>query len=87
MVTFEDRTVYLTAIEFQVLKSLATAKGAVKKRSDLMHEICGREYQDLDRSIDVHISSLRRKLNDDPRKPRFIRTVRSVGYKLMEANA
>jgi two-component system response regulator CpxR len=86
-VTFKDRTIYLTSIEFQVLKSLAIAKGEVKKRSDLMQEICGREYQDLDRSIDVHISSLRRKLNDDPRKPRFIRTVRSVGYTLLEANA
>jgi DNA-binding response OmpR family regulator len=87
MVTFRDRTIFLTAIEFQVLKSLASAKGEVKKRSDLMQEICGREYQDSDRSIDVHISSLRRKLNDDPRKPRFIRTVRSVGYTLLEAHA
>ena len=87
MVTFEDRSIYLTSIEFQILKSLASAKGAVKKRADLMQEIYGREYQDLDRSIDVHISSLRRKLNDDPREPRFIRTVRSVGYSLLEANA
>lgn len=87
MVTFEDRSIYLTSIEFQILKSLASAKGAVKKRADLMQEIYGREYQDLDRSIDVHISSLRRKLNDDPREPRFIRTVRSVGYTLLEANA
>jgi DNA-binding response OmpR family regulator len=87
MVTFEDRSIYLTSIEFQILNSLAIAKGAVKKRADLMREIYGREYQDLDRSIDVHISSLRRKLNDDPREPRFIRTVRSVGYTLLEANA
>jgi DNA-binding response OmpR family regulator len=87
MVTFENRTIYLTAVEFQVLKSLASAKGAVKKRSDLMQEIYGREYQDIDRSIDVHISSLRRKLSDDPREPRFIRTVRSVGYTLLDANA
>jgi DNA-binding response OmpR family regulator len=86
-VTLEDRTIYLTSIEFQVLKSLASAKGAVKKRSDLMQEIYGREYQDLDRSIDVHISSLRRKLSDDPREPRFIRTVRSIGYTFLDTNA
>ena len=86
-VTFENQTIHLTSIEFRVLKSLAVAKGAVKKRSDLMQEIYGREYQDLDRSIDVHISSLRRKLGDDPREPRFIRTVRSIGYTLLDANA
>jgi DNA-binding response OmpR family regulator len=87
MVTLEDMSIYLTSIELQILKSLVSAKGAVKKRSDLMQEIYGREYQDFDRSIDVHISSLRRKLNDDPREPRLIRTVRSVGYALLDANA
>ena len=69
-----------------MLKSLASAKGRVKKRAELLQEICGREYQDFDRSIDVHISSLRRKLNDDPRKPKFIRTIRAVGYSLLGQN-
>jgi DNA-binding response OmpR family regulator len=86
MVTFEGQQIFLTSIELLVLTSLASVKGHVKKRADLLQEICGREYQDFDRSIDVHISSLRRKLNDDPRKPRFIRTIRSVGYSLLDQN-
>ena len=44
-------------------------------------------YDGLDRSIDVHIWSLRRKLGDDPKNPRFIRTVRAVGYMLINPEA
>ena len=86
MVTFKGQHIFLTSIEFLVLKSLASAKGRVKKREELLQEICGRQYKDLDRSIDVHISSLRRKLNDDPRKPKFIRTIRAVGYSMLDQN-
>lgn len=86
LVTFEGQHIFLTSLEFLVLKSLASAKGHVKKRAELLQEICGREYQDFDRSIDVHISSLRRKLNDDPRKPKFIKTIRAVGYSLLDQN-
>ena len=86
IVTFEGQHIFLTSLEFLILKSLASAKGRVKKRAELLQEICGREYQDFDRSIDVHISSLRRKLNDDPRKPKFIRTIRAVGYSLLDQN-
>ena len=86
MVTFKGQHIFLTPIEFLVLKSLASAKGRVKKREELLQEICGRKYKDLDRSIDVHISSLRRKLNDDPRKPKFIRTIRAVGYSMLDQN-
>jgi DNA-binding response OmpR family regulator len=85
-VTFQGRHIFLTSIEFLVLTSLAAAKGRVKNRQELLQEICGREYQDFDRSIDVHISSLRRKLKDDPRNPRFIKTIRAVGYSLLDQN-
>lgn len=73
----------LTTLEFELLASLARARGRVKSREQLIESIAAREYDGLDRSIDVHIWSLRRKLGDDPRNPRFIRTIRAVGYMLI----
>ena len=73
----------LTPVEFDLLASLAKAKGRVKSREALLDEIRDRNYDVFDRSIDVHISSLRKKLNDDAKEPRFIRTVRSAGYMMV----
>jgi DNA-binding response OmpR family regulator len=55
----------------------------VKTRDHLLEEIREREYEVFDRSIDVHISALRKKLGDDPKNPRFIRTLRGAGYMLI----
>ena len=79
--------VVLTPVEFDLLASLAKAKGRIKTRESLLDEIRDRNYDVFDRSIDVHISSLRKKLGDDPKEPRFIRTVRSAGYMLLNPNA
>ena len=73
----------LTPVEFDLLASLARAKGRVKTREALLEEIRDRNYDVFDRSIDVHISSLRKKLGDDAKEPRFIRTVRSAGYMMV----
>lgn len=82
-----DQTLILTALEFDLLLTLARAAGRVLDRDRLLDEISGRSYEVFDRSIDVHISSLRRKLGDDPKNPRYIKTVRSVGYMLaLDAN-
>jgi DNA-binding response OmpR family regulator len=70
----------LTPVEFDLLASLARARGRVKTREALLDEIRDRNYDVFDRSIDVHISSLRKKLGDDAKEPRYIRTVRSAGY-------
>lgn len=70
----------LTAVEFDILTSLARAAGLVKTREQLLLEVTDRNFEVFDRSIDVHVSSLRKKLGDDPKAPRFITTVRSVGY-------
>lgn len=70
----------LTPVEFELLASLAKARGRVKSREALLDEIRDRNYDVFDRSIDVHISSLRKKLGDDAKDPRFIRTLRSAGY-------
>ena len=73
----------LTPVEYHLLVVLAQAAGRIKSREQLLNEIRDRNYDVFDRSIDVHISALRRKLGDDPKNPRYIRTVRSVGYMLI----
>lgn len=78
-----DQPLTLTPVEFELLLSLVRARGRVKTREQLMDEIRDRNYEVFDRSIDVHISALRKKLGDDPKQPRFIRTVRAAGYMLM----
>lgn len=75
---------FLTPVEYDLLVLLAQAKGRVKTREQMLNEIRDRNYDIFDRSIDVHISALRRKLQDDPKNPRFIKTVRAVGYMLIE---
>ena len=70
----------LTSLEFDLLHCLVRSAGRVLNRDQILDETAGREYDVFDRSIDVHISSLRRKLGDDFKKPRYIRTLRSVGY-------
>lgn len=82
-----DQPLVLTPVEFELLLSLARAKGRVKTRDHLLEEIRDRDYEVFDRSIDVHISALRRKLGDDPKNPRFIRTVRAAGYLLIDPDA
>lgn len=77
----------LTPVEFDLLASLAKARGRVKTREALLDECRDRNYDVFDRSIDVHISALRRKLGDDAKQPRFIRTVRSAGYMLVDPRA
>ena len=78
---------FLTPGEFDMLLSLARAKGRVKTRDALLSEVRDREWQVFDRAIDVQISNLRKKLGDDPKEPRFIRTIRSAGYMLVDPNA
>ena len=80
-------TLDLTAVEFDLLASLAKAAGRVKTREQLLLEVADRDFEVFDRSIDVHISSIRKKLGDDPRTPRFIVTVRSVGYMMRKPGA
>ena len=82
-----DQPLTLTPVEFDLLASLAGACGRVKTREALLEEIRERSYEVFDRSIDVHISALRKKLGDDPKEPRFIKTVRATGYMLINPDA
>ncbi|MBT8371317.1 MAG: response regulator transcription factor [Desulfobacterales bacterium] len=74
----------LTPIEFDLLVCLVKAAGRILTRDQLLDAVSGRSYDVFDRSVDVHISSLRRKLGDDSRNPRFIKTVRSAGYMFID---
>lgn len=82
--TLGDKPITLTHVEFDLLASLAKACGRVKTRESLLDECRDRNYEVFDRSIDVHISALRKKLGDDAKQPFFIRTVRAVGYMLVD---
>ena len=82
--SLDGKALTLTPGEFEILLALVRAKGRVKTRDHLLAEIRDREYEVFDRAIDVQISALRRKLGDDPKNPRFIRTVRSAGYMFVD---
>ena len=82
-----EKPLALTAVEFDLLTSLARSRGRVKSREQLLEEVRTRDYDVFDRSIDVHIAALRKKLGDDAKEPRFIKTVRAVGYMLINPDA
>ena len=82
----DDEPLELTPLEFALLATLLRAKGRVKTREQLIEDVSERKFDIFDRSIDVHISALRKKLGDDPKSPRFIRTVRAVGYQLIDSS-
>jgi len=81
-VTRDGQPVYLSAREFQLLRHLIENRGATLSRSDLLHEVWGYEDGTYTRTVDVHIASLRQKLEQDPKRPELIITVPGIGYKL-----
>jgi len=80
-----DRPLNLTPIEFKLLGALIKEPGRVFSRAQIIEKALGYDFDGFDRTIDVHILKLRRKLEPDPRRPKFIKTVYGAGYKLMEA--
>jgi Response regulators consisting of a CheY-like receiver domain and a winged-helix DNA-binding domain len=76
----------LTALEFDVLALLARDPGVVVRRQTALDQLWGTDFSADDHLVDVHVANLRRKLGDDPTHPRFIETVRGVGYRLREAD-
>lgn len=73
----------LTNIEFQLLYRMSKEPGRVFSREHLLSLVRDRDFYPFDRSIDMHISSLRRKMNDDSKNPAYVKTVRGVGYCFM----
>lgn len=80
--TLRSEPLPLTSFEFDLLFCLARSAGRIRTRDQLLQETAARPQNVFDRSIDVHISSLRKKLGDDPRNPEYIVTVRNTGYML-----
>lgn len=81
-VWLDESRVELTRTEFELLSALITELGAAKSRRELIIQVWGDEWIGDEHLVDVHIGNLRRKIHDDPADPRFIHTVRGVGYKL-----
>jgi DNA-binding response OmpR family regulator len=80
-VSVDDAPVELTSLEFQLLAALAEAPGRVFTRRQLIERVWGWDFYGDERLVDVHIGNLRRALGDAADDPRFIGTVRGVGYK------
>ncbi len=78
--TYGGRELQLTGYEFDLLKALAERAGRVLTREQLMEIAKGSAEESFDRSIDVHVSRLRHKLGDDPKRPRLLKTIRGSGY-------
>jgi DNA-binding response OmpR family regulator len=83
-VNVQDRSLELTPSEFELLATLARQPGRVFTRAQLLDAIRGLEADSYDRAVDTHIKNLRRKLEIDPRNPRYILTVYGIGYKFAE---
>jgi DNA-binding response OmpR family regulator len=86
-VTVRSKDVDLTTAEFDILHALAANAGRVLSRDQLLEKVHGPNWAAYDRSVDVHISRIRHKIEDDPRRPALLKTVRGVGYQFCPEGA
>ncbi|OGO02046.1 MAG: DNA-binding response regulator [Chloroflexi bacterium RBG_13_52_12] len=82
----ESKPLHLTPIEFKVLGALVKEPGRVFSRAQIIEKALGHDFDSFDRTIDVHILKLRRKLEPDPHHPRYIKTIYGAGYKILESS-
>jgi DNA-binding response OmpR family regulator len=83
-VRVRDRAVELTPTEFQLLLALARSPGRVFTRAQLLDAVHGVAFESYERAIDAHVKNIRRKLEPDPRVPRYLLTVHGVGYRFAD---
>jgi DNA-binding response OmpR family regulator len=83
-VSLRGEIVHLTAREFSVLQALAESPGRAYSRAELVERAFGFDYEGLERTVDVHVMNLRRKIEANPVQPVYIQTVPGVGYTLAE---
>jgi DNA-binding response OmpR family regulator len=81
---FDGRRVELTKTEFQLLSTMARQPGRVFTRAQLLDAVRGVAFESYERAIDAHIKNLRKKIEPDPRSPRYLLTVFGVGYRFAE---
>ena len=84
VVSVGGEPVDLTSTEFQLLATLARQPGRIFSREQLLEALHGVAFEGYDRSIDSHVKNIRRKIEPDPRQPRYIQTVYGVGYRFAE---
>lgn len=83
-VRLRGEEVNLTALEFDLLSALASRPGLVFTRRQLLERVWGETYYGSEHVVDVHVANLRKKIEDDPATPRYVRTVRGVGYRFLQ---
>jgi two-component system alkaline phosphatase synthesis response regulator PhoP len=84
-VAVDGAVVDLTATEFELVVTLARSPGRVFTRAQLIDALRGVADESYERAIDAHVKNIRRKIESDPRKPRFLQTVHGVGYRFADA--
>ena len=84
LATVAGRRVELTPTEFQLLTTLAGQPGRIFTRSQLLDAVHGVAFESYERAIDAHVKNIRRKIEPDPRAPRYLLTVFGVGYRLAD---
>jgi len=82
--TLAGRPVELTPTEFAILATMARSPGRVFTRSQLLDAVHGVAFESYERAIDAHVKNIRRKLEPDPARPRYLVTVYGVGYRVAE---
>ena len=83
----DGRRIDLTATEFQLLTALVRQPGRVFTRAQLLDAVHGVAFESYERAIDAHVKNIRRKLEPDPRAPRYLLTVYGVGYRFADGRA
>jgi len=81
-----NQEISLSFKEFELLKLLIENRGRVLDRDFILQRVWGYEFDGDSRTVDVHIRFLRRKLEDDEKNPKYIETVRGVGYRFREGS-
>ena len=79
--THDGKVLNLSAREFQLLRYFIEHRGATLSREELLKQVWGYSADMYTRTVDVHVASLRQKLEEDPKQPKFILTVQGLGYK------
>ena len=87
VVSVAGRQIDMTTAEFDLLHALASSAGRVLSRDQLLQRVHGEHWAAYDRSVDVHVSRIRQKIEDDPRRPVLLKTVRGVGYQLVRESS
>ena len=80
----KDKKLTLTSVEFKILAAFLREPGRVFDRIEIIDKAFGYDFESFDRAIDVHIHNLRRKIEPDPKRPIYIKTVYGAGYKFSE---